>query len=362
MDVTPMKMEAAPIISSPSSTFGALVNNPISRSFANVYQTFSDRRERLGLTNPGAVENIAKEVQREVSPAMHMHTGLRADITKAIDFAPLCQVSHQFAMGDRLQPYAFAALYGTNKVFMQGSLDSDGMLSSRFNYRWSDALVTKSQFQIGAQDMASIEHEYVGADFTSSLKMLNPSYLEGGLTGIFIGQHLQSITRKLSLGMEAVWQRAALNQPPEAAMSYVARYKSNDWIATAQLHAQGALNATYWRRLSDKVQAGVDMTLQAVPSQGGVMGGIQKEGITTVGAKYDFRMSVFRAQVDSKGKLSCLLERVVAPPVRLSFGIDLDHATQQAKIGLGITIEAPSEGLEEKQEALGVAAAPNIPF
>ncbi|KAK8002775.1 hypothetical protein PG989_002494 [Apiospora arundinis] len=128
-------------------------------------------------------------------------------------------------------------------------------------------------------------------------------------------------------------------------MSYVARYKSNDWIATAQLHAQGALNATYWRRLSDKVQAGVDMTLQVVPGQGGMMGGgFQKEGITTVGAKYDFRMSVFRAQVDSKGKLSCLLER------------------QQAKLGLGITIEAPSEGLEEKQEALGVAAAPNIPF
>lgn len=211
---------------------------------------------------------------------------------------------------------------------MQGSLDSDGMLSSRFNYRWTDSFVTKSQFQIGAQDMASIEHEYVGADFTSSLKMLNPSYLEGGLTGIFIGQHLQSVTRKLALGMEAVWQRAALNQPPEAAMSYVARYKSNDWIATAQLHAQGALNATYWRRLSDKVQAGVDMTLQVVPGQGGMMGGgFQKEGITTVGAKYDFRMSVFRAQVDSKGKLSCLLERVVAPPVRLSFGIDLDHAT-----------------------------------
>lgn len=214
------------------------------------------------------------------------------------------------------------------QVFMQGSLDSDGMLSSRFNYRWTDSLVTKSQFQIGAQDMASIEHEYVGADFTSSLKMLNPSYLEGGLTGIFIGQHLQSVTRKLALGMEAVWQRAALNQPPEAAMSYVARYKSNDWIATAQLQAQGALNATYWRRLSDKVQAGVDMTLQVVPGQGGMMGGgFQKEGITTVGAKYDFRMSVFRAEVNSKGKLSCLLERVVAPPVRLSFGIDLDHAT-----------------------------------
>lgn len=174
--------------------------------------------------------------------------------------------------------------------------------------------------------MASIDHEYVGSDFTSSLKMLNPSCLDGGLTGIFIGSHLQSVTKKLSLGMEAVYQRAAMNQPPEAAISYVGRYKSDDWIATAQIHAQGALNATYWRKLSDKVQAGVDMTLQMVPSQS-LMGGIQKEGTTTVGAKYDFRMSTFRAQVDSKGKLSCLLEKRVAPPVMMSFGCDLEHAT-----------------------------------
>jgi len=188
-------------------------------------------------------------------------------------------------------------------------------------------MVTKSSFQIGTQqDMSSIEHEYVGSDFTSSLKMLNPSYLEGGLTGIFILSHLQSITRRLSLGIETVWQRAALNQPPESAMSYAARYKAEDWIATAQLHAQGALNATYWRRLSEKVQAGVDMTLQVAPSQT-MMGGLQKEGITAVGVKYDFRMSTFRAQVDSKGKLGCLLEKRVAPPVMMSFCADVDHVT-----------------------------------
>lgn len=176
--------------------------------------------------------------------------------------------------------------------------------------------------------MAQFEHEYTGADFTSNLTMLNPSYIEGGLTGIFITKHFQAITKKIAVGLEAVWQRPALNQPPEAAMSFAGRYKSEDWIATAQLHAQGALNATYWRRISERVQAGVDLTLQLVPGAGGMMGGgIQKEGITTVGAKYDFRMSTFRAQVDSKGKLSCLLEKRVAPPVTMSFGVDIEHAT-----------------------------------
>ncbi|KAI0434524.1 mitochondrial import receptor subunit TOM40 [Xylaria sp. FL1042] len=347
-----------------SSPLGFLTANPLANAVGDAYRSFSERRAKLALTNPGTVEAISKEVQREVSLTNYMHTGLRADLTKAVSLSPLFQVSHQFAMGEHMKPYAFAALLGTNNVFLQGSMDNDGILSTRFNYRWSSSLVTKSQFQIGSpQDMTSIEHEYAGSDFTSSLKMLNPSYLEGGLTGIYILSHLQSITKRLSLGVEAVWQRAALSQPPESATSYCARYKAEDWIATAQLHAaQGALNATYWRKLSDKVQAGVDMTLQVAPSPGGMMGGLQKEGVTSVGVKYDFRMSTFRAQVDSKGKLGCLLEKRVLPPVTMSFCADVDHVTQNAKVGLGITIEAGGEELQEQQEALGAQASPNIPF
>lgn len=217
------------------------------------------------------------------------------------------------------------------QIFCQGNLDNEGSLSGRFNYRWSDKLVSKSNLSIspGGQDMAQFEHEYTGNDFSASLKMLNPSFLEGGVTGIYIGSYLQSVTPKLALGLESLWQRPALTQGPECAVSYCARYKSDDWVATAQLQAaMGTLNTSYWRKLSDKVQAGVDLSLGLVPSAGGVMGGsLQKEGVTTIGAKYDFRMSTFRAQVDSKGKMSCLLEKRVAPPVMMTFAADIDHFT-----------------------------------
>jgi len=349
-------------ISLADSPLGFIATNPLASAVSDALNSFHNRRAALGLSNPGTIESLSREVTRDVSLTNFMHAGLRADLTKAVSLSPLFQVSHQFALGEHMKPYAFAAMYGTSNVFCQGNVDNDGMLSTRFNYRWSSNMVTKSSFQIGTQqDMSSIEHEYVGSDFTSSLKMLNPSYLEGGLTGIFILSHLQSITRRLSLGIETVWQRAALNQPPESAMSYAARYKAEDWIATAQLHAQGALNATYWRRLSEKVQAGVDMTLQVAPSQT-MMGGLQKEGITAVGVKYDFRMSTFRAQVDSKGKLGCLLEKRVAPPVMMSFCADVDHVTQTAKVGLGITIEAGGEEMQEQQEVMGPQSSPNIPF
>lgn len=238
--------------------------------------------------------------------------------------------------------FSYSRLLIHRQVFCQGNMDNEGSLSGRFNWRWSDKFVSKSQISIspGGQDMAQFEHEYTGNDFSASLKMLNPSYLEGGVTGIYIGSYLQSVTPKLALGLETLWQRPALTQGPECAVSYAARYKSADWIATAQLQAaMGTLNTSYWRRLSDKVQAGVDLSLGLVPSAGGLMGGgLQKEGVTTIGAKYDFRMSTFRAQVDSKGKLSCVLEKRVAPPVMMTFAADIDHFTVCALIPIHSTM------------------------
>ncbi|KAF3760276.1 putative translocase of outer mitochondrial membrane complex, subunit TOM40 [Cryphonectria parasitica EP155] len=340
-------------------------SNPLVKTVSDALGLFQERRAKLGLSNPGTVENLAKEVQRDVLLNNYMFTGLRADLTKAFSLNPLFQVSHAFALGERSNPYTFAALYGTNKVFLQGNIDNDGQLSTRANWRWSPSLVSKTQFQIGTggQDMAQLESEYTGNDFTLNVKALNPSYLEGGLTGIFVGQYMQAVTPKLALGLEAMWQRQALSQPPDAALAYCGKYRAEDWVATAQMAANGAINTTYWRKLSDKVQAGVDMTLTLSGGPAAMMGGpLQKEGVTTFGAKYDFRMSTFRAQLDSKGKLSCLLEKRVAGPVMMTVGADVDHATQTAKLGLGISIETGGEELQEQQELLGAQPSPNIPF
>jgi len=220
------------------------------------------------------------------------------------------------------------------------------------------------------QAMFQFDNEYVGNDFTASLKTMNPSAINGGLTGIYIGSYLQSVTPSLALGFEAIWQRLAMNQGPETAVSYCARYKGSDWVASAQLQASGGINTTYWRQLTDKVEAGVEMNLHFAGLPGtGLMGGpIQKEGLTTVGAKYDFRMSTFRAQVDSTGKLSCLLEKRVAPPVQMTFAAEMDHSKvcailfqpvsnlillfqQSAKVGIAVSIEASGEEVQEQTQA-----------
>jgi mitochondrial import receptor subunit TOM40 len=177
----------------------------------------------------------------------------------------------------------------------------------------------------GAQ--VSIEQDYTGDDFTASLKSINPSILEGELTGMFILSYLQSVTPRLSLGMESVLQRPGSGMGPEAAVSYAGRYKGDDWTASAQLLTQGSVQLSYWRQLMDKVETGVDVNLQFAGLSGAnaMMGGARKEGVATLGTKYEFSRSVFRAQIDSQGKLGCLLEKVVAPPVRLTFAGELDH-------------------------------------
>jgi len=99
------------------SPLGFLFNNSVAAALADTYISFSERRAALGLSNPGTVENIAREVQRDVFLNNYTFQGLRADLTKAFSISPLFQVSHAFAMGSQgLPPYTFAALFGTNKV------------------------------------------------------------------------------------------------------------------------------------------------------------------------------------------------------------------------------------------------------
>lgn len=103
------------LISNPS---GFMRNNAIFAILRDTYSSFSERRKALGLSNPGTVDNIAREVQKDVFLTNSMFTGLRADLTKPSSFDPLFQVSHGFAMGSQgLPPYTFVALYGTSKVW-----------------------------------------------------------------------------------------------------------------------------------------------------------------------------------------------------------------------------------------------------
>lgn len=85
--------------------------------FLDTYRSFQERRAALGLSNPGTVDNISKEVQRDVFLTNQTFSGLRAELNKSFSISPLFQISHAFSAGSQqLSPYTFLALYGTSNV------------------------------------------------------------------------------------------------------------------------------------------------------------------------------------------------------------------------------------------------------
>src|SRR5277367_4807966 len=126
--------------------------------------------------------------------------------------------------------------------------------------------------------------------------------------------------------------------PSETTTSFIGKLVGEDksWVAaTTIIPAAGSLNATFWRRLGEKVEAGVQLVLKAgmqqvVPQGGGLMSAGPmftrvREGSATVGIKYEFRTAMLRAQVDSAGRVSAFLERRVSLQIGLTFCGDIDH-------------------------------------
>jgi mitochondrial import receptor subunit TOM40 len=225
---------------------------------------------------------------------------------------------------------------------MQGGVDNEGNLNARFNNGWTPNNITKSQMQVkqsapvsngealtalqlasspGGHSMLQLEHDYTGTDYTLNAKALNPSPLD--LSGIYILSYLQSVSRNLALGTETIYQPQAGPGPqpqmPEISTSYLVKYTSTakDWIATAQIQPTGILQATYWQKLGEKVEVAADLQLLATPGR--------RDAVATVGAKYALRTSTFRAQLDSLGKVSALLEQQFGPTFAFLFSGEIDH-------------------------------------
>ncbi|QRV99808.1 import receptor subunit tom40 [Ceratobasidium sp. AG-Ba] len=369
---SPSNLAPAPpetiVTSSPLAAFASAAS-----PFVNSYGRFASWRAGLGLSNPGTTENMQKEVKM-THATNHLFDGARADLSKALSFNPAFQVTHSFNLASYTNPatYNFGAVFANGDFFMQGGTDHEGNVTGRINRGWTPNNVTKAQMQIAnspnAQSMLQLEQDYQGSDYSLNFKAINPSPIDG--TGIYVGSWLQSVTPRLALGFETVHQRLGPGMA-ESMTSYLLRWTSapsptpvapsgvpspgvvepNKWIATAHLQAPGILQATYWQRLSEKVDVGADLQMIIAPGR--------RDAIATVGAKWDLRMSTMRAQVDSTGKVAALLEQRFAPTFAFLVGGEIDHVKNQSKVGVGIMLESsaiPEEAMMAQQQP------PSIPL
>ncbi|OCH95051.1 hypothetical protein OBBRIDRAFT_788787 [Obba rivulosa] len=348
MASAPVLAEAAdlPSTSPPPSQSGHLTS-----PWTSWYHRFASWRRALDLPNPGTVENLQKEAKL-TSLNNYFFDGARADINKTLSANPLFQVTHSFALGSQSAPpsYNFGAVFGSNNVFLQGGIDHEGNVNGRFNQGWSANNVSKVQAQLSEQkghSMIQLEHDYMGQDYSFNVKAMNPSPLD--LTGIYIGSYLQSVTKNLALGVETVFQRPTPDVM-ESTTSYLAKYTDSDknWIATAHVQPGGILQTTYWQKLSEKVEVAADLQMVTLPQR--------RDAIATLSAKWDLRMSTFRAQLDSKGKIAAVLESRFAPTFAFLVSGEIDHFQNAAKVGVGVMVESSPLTPEE----MGLQAPPQL--
>ncbi|KAF8201825.1 eukaryotic porin-domain-containing protein [Pholiota molesta] len=321
--------------------------------FFNAYDRITRWRQDLGLPYPGSVENTQKEV-KATHLTNYIFDGARADLTKNLSFDPLFQLTHSFVLGSSVQPasYSLGVTFARENLFLQGTMDHEGSVNARFNHGWTANNIFKAQAQLSQQaghNMIQLEHDFIGTDYHLNFKAVNPSPADG--SGVYIGSYLQSITKNLALGVESLYQRAAQNS--DLANSYLAKVTSTDksWIATAQVQPQGVLQATYWQKLSEKVEVAADLQVINAPTR--------RDAIATLGARYDFRAAQFRAQVDSTGKVSALLEQRFVPAFAFLVSGEIDHFKNNAKVGVGIMIESSSLSPEE-MAALAAQQQPQL--
>lgn len=164
--------------------------------------------------------------------------------------------------------------------------------------------------------VAIFEHDYQGQDYSLNAKATNPWPTD--MSGIFVFSYLQSLTRNLALGGECLVTRSPM-MPSGNATSLIGKWTSTDksWIASASLMPDNTLNATYWHKLSEKVDVAAELMMSA--------GSVRREGLATLAAKYDLRMSTFRAQVDSAGKVGAVLEQRFTPVFAFTLNGEIDH-------------------------------------
>ncbi|CAJ0844742.1 13159_t:CDS:2 [Entrophospora sp. SA101] len=72
--------------------------------------------------------------------------------------------------------------------------------------------------------------------------------------------YFQSVTQKLAMGVETVYQKPTPDIE-ETSKSLVLKYSGNDYVTTVQWQEVGALQASYYQKINEKVDFGTELQI-----------------------------------------------------------------------------------------------------
>jgi len=321
---------------------------------------------------PGTNDMFGKEAKMTLANNF-LFDGAKAELNKSISMAPQFQINHTFALGG-MSPgspapapgsYNFAAvvvnddvLIPRDQAFLQASIEGSGGLFGVLKYGWGPRMndhMSKIQCQLPPSGSMSgmpaqfiFDHEIKGSGYATSFSFANPSPID--FSGVYGLNHLQSLTTKLAAGFSAQFVNFP-SRPEICGVSLSPKLKytnritplqntAGDSILTLELPAaQQGIQASYWQYLGERVEAGAELTVGPDMEKPG--SGV-KQGLATVGLKFDYRMATYRGQVSSDGKISAHLEQRLNPLMSLQLCGEIDQLRNTSKFGVGISLEGTS--------------------
>jgi len=281
--------------------------------------------------NPGPFELLHRET-RDVFPTNHFFDGAKFEIGRG--YSQAFQATHKVSLGSSVLPssYSYQAVYASNKGFLFAEMDSASWnLNARANHHVNDDLLLKASAQMTANGNQYLaEAEYTKNDFSANAKFVNPNILDRA--GVFVFSYLQSVTRRLVLGVEAMTVFAPGFRPATTGLTFVSRYADNNCVYTGNFTNTGGVQLSYYQKVSDSISLGAELEA-AVEEE-------RRESVFTAGAKFDLRTATIRTQLDSLGRVMTVLEEKLAPGLSLLLAAELDHAKTTSRFGVGLTLQA----------------------
>ena len=288
--------------------------------------------------NPGLYEELHRQ-SKELFP--QVFEGAKVIMAKGL--SSHFQISHTLTLSTFAPSgYRFGTTYIGNKqlspseVFpvLLGDVDSSGNLNANIIHAFSQRLKGKvvAQFQSGGKLVGQqISCDYKGDDFTASLTTGNIDPIN--MQGLLVAHYLQTITSRLALGAELMYQKGMQVPGGEIAiMSLAGRYSGDSFQVSANLSPMaGNIHTCFYQRVSDNVQMGVELETSLRMA----------ESVATVAYQIDIPKAdcTFKGQLDSNFCIGAVLEKKLVPfPFTLALSGYANHVKSQYRFGIGMII------------------------
>ncbi|VVD05686.1 mitochondrial import receptor subunit TOM40 homolog 1-like [Leptidea sinapis] len=284
--------------------------------------------------NPGTLDELHKKT-KEVMPVNF--EGGKLMVNKGI--SNHFQMSHTLTMSSAQNGYKLGATYiGTKQIspteafpVVLGDVDPSGNVNFNFIHQLSSDVRIKAAAQVQECKLTATQGtvEYKGPDYTLAMAIGKPDFSEK--SAVFVGHYLQSVTRRLALGAELVYQSSSRVMGGEIAIaSAAARYTMDDSEVSATL-GPASFHVCYFKQASEQLQvvAEMDTSFRGMESVGTI-------GYQVTLPKADL---VFRGMVDSNWNIGAVLEKKLQPlPFTFALSGMANQSKQQFKFGCGLII------------------------